>query len=122
MSDFKVLMFLGGSWAPPGAETFPKSGPKDQLSNAEVSSESGHWRPDWWQKCVLRKSQKPVIVGAKYSKRRVNISCWESFLFVLNVSVRCFRFVGLPGHRGGRKRTLREKWWPVQGSTRKSEP
>ena len=29
---------------------------------------------------------------------------------------------GLPGPRGGRKRILREKRWPVQGSTLKSVP
>ena len=31
-------------------------------------------------------------------------------------------FLGLPGPRGGRKRILREKWWPVQGPALKSVP
>ena len=35
----------------------PKCGPGDQLSNPKVSSKSGQWRPDWWQKSVLEKSR-----------------------------------------------------------------
>ena len=49
----------------------PKCGPGDRLSNAEVSSKSGQWRPDWWQKCVLKKTQEPTILGANYSNRKV---------------------------------------------------
>ena len=58
-------------WAPQGPGMAPTCGPGDQLLNAEVSSKSGQWRPDWWQKCVLRKSQQPIILGASYSDRMV---------------------------------------------------
>ena len=43
-----------GLGAPPGAETLPNCGPKDRLLNAEVSSKSGQWRPDSWQKSTSR--------------------------------------------------------------------
>ena len=54
-------------WAPQGPGVGPKCAPGGRLSNPEVSSESGQWRPDWWQKRVLKKSQEPTIVGANYS-------------------------------------------------------
>ena len=44
--------FLG----PPGAEIWPKCGPRDQLSNHKVSSKSGQWRPDSWQKTAFKTS------------------------------------------------------------------
>ena len=59
--------FSGFFWAPQGPGTGPKCAPESQLSNPEVSSESGHWRPDWWRKYVLKKSQEPCIFGARYS-------------------------------------------------------
>merc|ERR1711973_854525 len=66
---FGFLLVFG---APLGPGTGPKCAPGDQLSNPKVSSESGQWRPDWWQKHVLKKSQEPTIVGASYSNRRVH--------------------------------------------------
>ena len=66
------LEFFGTFFGPPqGPGLGPKCAPGGRLSNAEVSSKSGQWRPDWWQKCVLKKSQEPTIVGANYSNRRV---------------------------------------------------
>ena len=58
-------------WPLLGPGMGPKCAPGGQLSNPEVSSESGHWRPDWWQKYVFKTSQEPTIVGANYSNRRV---------------------------------------------------
>ena len=69
-----VFGFASGfCWAPQGPGTGPKCAPKeDQLSNAEVSSKSGQWRPDWWRKYVLKKSQEPCMFGAKYSNLGVS--------------------------------------------------
>ena len=47
-----------------------KCAPGDQLLNAEVSSKSGQWRPDWWQEYALTKSQEPTRVAASDSNRR----------------------------------------------------
>ena len=63
----RVWTCLGFFWARQGPGMGPKCGPGGQLSNAGVSSESGQWRPDWWQKHVLKKTQEPTIVGANYT-------------------------------------------------------
>ena len=58
----------------------PTCAPGGQLSNAEVSSKSGQWRPDWWQKCVLKQSQESIIARANYSNRRVEEQEIEEFM------------------------------------------
>ena len=59
--------FFSGFFAPQGPGMGPKCGPGGRPSNVEVSSESSPWRPDWWQKHVLKKTQEPTIVGANYT-------------------------------------------------------
>ena len=44
----KVFGWFSGCFAPLGARMDPKCVPGEQLSNAEVSSKFGQWRPDWW--------------------------------------------------------------------------
>ena len=107
------LEFLGFFFVflvPLGPGMAPKCGPGDRLSNRKVSSKSGQWRPDSWQKYVLNKSQMPTIVGANYTNRKVNINRLRTFsLENRKLSVRFLGLFGPPWAPG----------WPETDSPRK---
>ena len=80
------LVFFGPFWGAPGAEIWPECGPRDQLSNPNVSSKSGQWRPDPWQETffknyqIWRNSSSAHCISA-YSECRT-ITRWHSCALV----------------------------------------
>ena len=107
--DFQTyfLWFFVPFSGPPGAEIWPECGPREQLLNPKISSKSGQWRPDSWQKAV--KETKP-------QKTRKTLN-FDEFLFCPTH----FCLFGMPtcgGHRQMHTRapgSARGVWGGLQG-------
>ena len=70
---------------PLGPGMGPKCAPEDQLTNPEVTSKSGRWRPDWWAKYVLEKALSPPRKQKRTSLCSKDFS--KSFLFFFGPSL-----------------------------------